>query len=433
MHSLTLVSLVCKGSYCVNEASGAKVKFSSEIILEKKDAEDRLLPMAKREGEIQGGDCTHQSDAGKRRTRRWRCRDHGDGERDGATKESLGKMKPAFEKDESILASAYRIFLFLVMNQQTDSSGMVQRVAPTPAAATSDDFRVNHPYDNTKNGLGTYWHPGISPVCQRCNDPYKALCKDRGVYTLVNALTRQPMNFSAHAKGELYLRIPHTIVHPDETVQISTVEKPVTWMIIPHHRDRSKFQICLPFTSPILDLGFQPDTPVPVILFPNADLDSTWWRFERNHEASSPALQASPEPESSSKGWILGPKEQAINFGSILSTIDELEWTGYSVPSNATARPNMKGESILWGIKPNKKKVSAQDRTSGSRPTTRGAKKARNIVVRLPPTSPKGILPPAPTVDETAMLEISTPLCSPTPISCPYLEYNEDSMAWNYA
>lgn len=45
-----------------------------------------------------------------------------------------------------------------------------------------------------------------------------------------------------HVQNERYLGFPHTIIDLDEAVQISTVEKPFTWMIIPYPGDAKIFK-----------------------------------------------------------------------------------------------------------------------------------------------------------------------------------------------
>ncbi|KAH6871092.1 hypothetical protein BKA70DRAFT_1578490 [Coprinopsis sp. MPI-PUGE-AT-0042] len=282
-------------------------------------------------------------------------------------------------------------------------------------------------------GLHQTWH-----LCRDLHLSASSALNDGDVYKLVNAFFHMSMTFRVDSKEvscaplalaenphcraikrthgwafqnirtERYLGIPHTVVHPDEPTLVSTVENPFIWMIIPHHADRSKFKICLPFTSRIL--GTQTDTLV--CLVPNSEEDPSWWGFELSHEAASSPLQVPPESDESSKELILGPKEPSI------ASTEESNLYSVVASSSATAQPNTEGDSIPWstssvdeGIKPDKPQGSAQGGTSGSRSAKKRGKKAKkNVVVPSPSNVPKGDSPSHPTSSKAGSGEWKLPI-----------------------
>ncbi|KAH6871738.1 hypothetical protein BKA70DRAFT_301552 [Coprinopsis sp. MPI-PUGE-AT-0042] len=97
-----------------------------------------------------------------------------------------------------------------------------------------------------------------------------------------------------HVQTKRYLGIPHTVVRLDDWVQLTSVPKPFTWMVVPHHRDGRKFQICLPFTSLLLgpQRGHRGDN-LPLHLQTASEADWAWWTFE-DSESPWPQPQTPP-------------------------------------------------------------------------------------------------------------------------------------------
>ncbi|KAH6906900.1 Thiolase, C-terminal domain-containing protein [Coprinopsis sp. MPI-PUGE-AT-0042] len=123
----TLALLVANESYCFNDITGAMCKSSSQI-LEKKDAEDCLLPVGNTSENVAAdygiildtqdtfAARAFQKASNAQKEGRFKDEivmvDHDDGVRDSVTKESLGKLKPAFKKDGSTHAAASLLFLY---------------------------------------------------------------------------------------------------------------------------------------------------------------------------------------------------------------------------------------------------------------------------------------------------------------------------------
>ncbi|KAH6871743.1 hypothetical protein BKA70DRAFT_1354870 [Coprinopsis sp. MPI-PUGE-AT-0042] len=81
--------------------------------------------------------------------------------------------------------------------------------------------------------------------------------------------------------SERYLGIPHSIVYPDDSPRLSSLEIEFTWMVLPYHERRGKFNIWLPFTRKLLDLHqgqWADDTPIHIA--GTTSVEHIWWRFE---------------------------------------------------------------------------------------------------------------------------------------------------------
>ncbi|KAH6871089.1 hypothetical protein BKA70DRAFT_362154 [Coprinopsis sp. MPI-PUGE-AT-0042] len=154
-----------------------------------------------------------------------------------------------------------------------------------------------------------------------------------------------------HVQTQKYLGIPYTVVHPDAPIQVSTVEEPLTWMIIPHHGNEKKFKICLPFTSQVLypESG---SVSMPVCLRENSEAGWTWWGFELYSEPFSATLQASFERHEKSEECMPGPKDEPMKSDSTLNRMEELSLTGAPVaaPVINEAYSNTGAESIASSI-----------------------------------------------------------------------------------
>ncbi|KAH6906901.1 hypothetical protein BKA70DRAFT_1563323 [Coprinopsis sp. MPI-PUGE-AT-0042] len=115
-----------------------------------------------------------------------------------------------------------------------------------------------------------------------------------------------------HVQTQRYLGIPHTIALDDE-VQVSTVVKPFTWMIIldayVSEWSAMAFEMWLPFASRVLDLDF--DCNVKVFRqTPDSDCYTTSWRFEPCDEPSPSTTPEPLESDRKDKERIPGPKER---------------------------------------------------------------------------------------------------------------------------
>ncbi|KAH6906926.1 hypothetical protein BKA70DRAFT_1491684 [Coprinopsis sp. MPI-PUGE-AT-0042] len=81
--------------------------------------------------------------------------------------------------------------------------------------------------------------------------------------------------------SERYLGIPHSIVYPDNSPCLSSLEIEFTWMVLPHHEGCRKFNIWLPFTRKLLDLHKgQWEDDAPIQITGTIDVEHIWWRFE---------------------------------------------------------------------------------------------------------------------------------------------------------
>ncbi|KAH6906895.1 hypothetical protein BKA70DRAFT_1563319 [Coprinopsis sp. MPI-PUGE-AT-0042] len=115
-----------------------------------------------------------------------------------------------------------------------------------------------------------------------------------------------------HVQTQRYLGIPHTIAL-DDAIQVSTVVKPFTWMIIPDAYvskwSAMTFEIWLPFASRVLNLRH--DLNVKVFRqTPDSDCFITSWQFEPCDEPLPSPTPDPPESDRKDKEHIPGPKER---------------------------------------------------------------------------------------------------------------------------
>ncbi|KAH6871088.1 hypothetical protein BKA70DRAFT_1356735 [Coprinopsis sp. MPI-PUGE-AT-0042] len=111
-----------------------------------------------------------------------------------------------------------------------------------------------------------------------------------------------------HVQTGRYLGIPHTIMELDEVVQLSTVEKPFTWMIIPYHGDSKIFEIFLPFTSRALETSDEWNDKR-VYLRPASKVNCLWWRFRPCKRSLSSSSYESFQSGGEGLECIPGPED----------------------------------------------------------------------------------------------------------------------------
>ncbi|KAH6871735.1 hypothetical protein BKA70DRAFT_1354804 [Coprinopsis sp. MPI-PUGE-AT-0042] len=110
-----------------------------------------------------------------------------------------------------------------------------------------------------------------------------------------------------HVQTQKYLGIPPTIIL-DDAVQVSTVGKPFSWMVIPNSGNPKSFEIWLPFASRVLNL--YRDGKVMLVGGTLGTDYATWWHYEPCDEELPSDTHEALESDRKNKECIPGPEER---------------------------------------------------------------------------------------------------------------------------